>query len=85
MNMSNTYYVVLGKVIQRERLRRKTSQSDLAIQCGIGQSHLSRVEAGTLHPPIHTVRRIATALGVSFVDIIEEAEAEMALLERISP
>ena len=56
-------------------LRGKRSQEDLAHEAGISTSTLSRLERGLHQPSLSTLRKIATALGVSLVDLIDTAES----------
>lgn len=50
--------------LQALRIANKLSQRDLAAKSGIMQSHLSALERGATRPNLHTLVRLATALGV---------------------
>lgn len=56
--------------------RRGKSQRWLAEQTGIGATGLSRRLAGQIPFTVDELRRIASALGVSTVTLIAEAEAD---------
>jgi transcriptional regulator with XRE-family HTH domain len=56
-------------------LRGERTQEDLAHEAGISTSTLSRLERGLHQPSLSTLRKIATALGVSLVDLIDTAES----------
>jgi transcriptional regulator with XRE-family HTH domain len=64
--------VSVGTTIKLQRGER--SQEDLAHEAGISTSTLSRIERGLHQPSLPTLRKIAAALGVSLVDLIEAAE-----------
>lgn len=53
------------------RLTHKWSQKHLEMKCGLGQSHISRLERGE-RPNAHiaTVSKLATALGVPVQELI---------------
>jgi len=54
-------------------LRRCQSRtlSDVAGQCGFTVSFLSKIESGKTSPPLATLAKIATALGISLADLID--------------
>ena len=51
--------------IQEERLARKLSQLDLALEAGISQGYLAMVESHQKIPTITTIFKIARALNIS--------------------
>jgi len=53
------------------RSKRGISQADLAARVNIGQPHLSRVERGIVQPRTDLLVRIAGALDVPVVRLIE--------------
>jgi transcriptional regulator with XRE-family HTH domain len=68
----NVYRVSVGVTIKR--LRGERPQEDLAHEAGISTSTLSRVERGLHQPSLPTLRRLATALGVSLAELIDAAD-----------
>lgn len=44
---------------------------DIAGQCGFTVSFLSKIESGKTNPPLATIAKIATALGISLADLID--------------
>lgn len=64
----------LGSAIKRLRLDRGLTQEDLAHSAGITTGTLSRTESGETSPSWRTVRRIATALGISAADLVAAGE-----------
>jgi transcriptional regulator with XRE-family HTH domain len=54
------------------RLRKESglTQEQLAEKCGLSQQYLSKLEQGRRNPTIVTLYEIATALGVSQVDLV---------------
>jgi transcriptional regulator with XRE-family HTH domain len=69
----NVYYVPIGPTIRR--LRGERPQEDLAHEAGISTSTLSRIERGLHEPALATLRKLAVALGVSLVELVEAAES----------
>lgn len=56
-------------------LRAKRPQEELAHEAGISTSTLSRIERGLHQPSLPTLRKLATALGVSLAELIDTAES----------
>ena len=56
------------------RLQKRTLK-DVAAQCGFTESLLSKIESGKTTPPLATLARIATALGVGLSDLIDGERA----------
>ncbi|MEA3030149.1 MAG: hypothetical protein QOG13_1474 [Sphingomonadales bacterium] len=54
------------------RLRREAglTQEQLAERCGLSQQYLSDLERGKLNPTVVTLYELATALGVSHVELV---------------
>ena len=61
----------LGRKIKEARFRQGMSQYELAEKSGVDQSHISRIENGTLSAQLDTLTAIANALDVklSLTDI----------------
>ncbi len=54
----------LVKEISKKRKQLKISQRELANRCGLPQSTIGRIEAGTVTPSIPTLQKIANELGM---------------------
>lgn len=74
--------VVVGRVIQQFRDKKKQSQELVSGFAGIGRTHLSAIERGERKPTLETLFRIADALGVRPSTIIAAIEEE---LEKSTP
>jgi transcriptional regulator with XRE-family HTH domain len=59
-----------------KELRGDQSQEDLAHDAGISVSTLSRIERGLHKPELTTLRRLAAALAVPLIELVEAAEAD---------
>jgi len=67
-----------GQRLRQTRIRGGMSQSDLEEASGIPKARLSRYENGHVAPSIHTLERLARALGVSEAALLGD---ERAILE----
>ena len=47
----------------KARLAKKLTQKELAVQAGVSQTVIARLESGTNNPTIATVSRVASVLG----------------------
>jgi transcriptional regulator with XRE-family HTH domain len=54
----------IGGAIQLARTKRKLSQRELAERAGISVSYLSLLERSLRDPPLSTLQKIASALGI---------------------
>ncbi len=63
----------VGNRIQELRNEKGMKQVDLAakIQGDIDTTNISRIESGRTNPTIHTLYRIAVALEVSLIDLLD--------------
>ena len=63
----------VGKRIQDLRLSKDLKQIDLAskIQGDIDTTNISRIESGRTNPTVYTLYRIANALEVTLIDLID--------------
>ena len=48
------------------------TQAELSEKSGLSQEHISRIENGKFTPNVKTADRIASALGVTLMDILKE-------------
>lgn len=62
-------YKLIGRRIQKERLRAKMTQDELAEAANFSKGHLGHIETGTANVGLKTLIRIANALHVT-VDIL---------------
>lgn len=60
-----------GKRIQKERLKRKLSQQELGLACGISIEYISKIENGKVNPTIKTLNKIAKKLSLKITDLFE--------------
>jgi transcriptional regulator with XRE-family HTH domain len=54
---------VIGDDLRRFRIDSAASQATVAREAGIDRSHLTRIEAGAVHPSLESLIAIATAMG----------------------
>lgn len=73
MRRSKDPQPALGAAIRDLRGKRDMTQEALAHEAEITVGHLSMIERGLANPTWGTVGRIATALGVSVVDVAKLA------------
>ena len=65
----------LGRNIQKLRLAKGLSLSQLALDAGLAKSNLSRIEQGEGNPTIETIWRLAVQLDTPFGDLIASLES----------
>ncbi len=63
-------YELLGRNLQRYRLEKQLSLSQLAKDAGIAKSNLSRLEQGQANPTLDTIWRLAVRLDVPFSHLV---------------
>ena len=61
---------LVGDNCQRIRTERGLTQEQLSERSGLSQQYLSDLERGRRNPTIITIYEIASALGVSHVDLV---------------
>ena len=61
---------LVGRNAARIRKEQGLTQEQLAERCGMSQQYLSKLEQGRRNPTLVTVYEIATALGVSHMDLV---------------
>lgn len=61
---------LVGRNAARIRKEKGLTQEQLAERCGLSQQYLSGLERGRRNPTIVTLYEIATALGVSHIDLL---------------
>ncbi|QRV24620.1 helix-turn-helix domain-containing protein [Marinomonas foliarum] len=65
----------LGRNIQKLRMAKGLSLSQLALDAGLAKSNLSRIEQGEGNPTIETIWRLAVQLDTPFGDLIASLES----------
>lgn len=69
-------YRKMGMEIKIRRLRADISQSDLAKQIGVSQSHLCNVENGRLSPSLRLLLSLRKLLGCTIDELLIGADTE---------
>lgn len=64
----------LARAIRKLRADADLNQKDLALRVELDPSQMSRLEQGVANPSWGTVRRVASALGVTLADLADLAE-----------
>lgn len=65
--------VALGSVVRSKRVKKKLSQAAVAETAGIAMSNYQRREDGRNEITVSELERIAAAVGVSALSLVEEA------------
>lgn len=68
--MQKEDFLKLGYKIKFERGKQKVSQLELALKTGLTTRTVSRIECGTIDPKLSTLSKIADALGIKIVDLL---------------
>lgn len=66
----------LASTLRHFREQKGMAQETLGIESGIGRSHMSRIERGTVNPAFLTVVRLLPHLGVTFAQFVAEFERQ---------
>lgn len=61
-----------GEKIERIRMAREWSRTELARRAGVHEDDLARIENGGRRPSASTLSAIAKALGVSFAGLLSD-------------
>jgi transcriptional regulator with XRE-family HTH domain len=62
----------LGDRMRMHRARLQLSQKDLGKQVGLSANSISALELGQVDPRVEVIRRVAKALGVTFLYLVGE-------------
>jgi transcriptional regulator with XRE-family HTH domain len=65
-----------GAFVHRLRLERGITQESLAFEANVTIATLSRIERGVTAPKVGTLRKIATALGMSLAELVMAVDQE---------
>lgn len=68
---------ILAENMRRERLKRGLSQEALADACGLHRTYIGSVERRERNISIDNVQRIAEALEMAPVDLLQEPSGEL--------
>lgn len=63
---------LVGRNFQRIRMARGLTQEQVAELSGFSQQYLSDLERGLRNPTVVTVHELATALGVTHLDLLAD-------------
>ena len=63
--------VLVGENVRKVRLKRGLTQERFAEKSGFSQQYLSSLENGQRNPSIVTIYELATALGVSHLELLK--------------
>lgn len=64
------------------RTERQWSQMELARRSGVSQSFVNYLEAGTKQPTLTTLAKLASAFGVTIMDLLEDGEQPFVKKDR---
>lgn len=62
--MSNSIRIKFGQNVRRIRSLKQVSQEELAFSCGLHRTYISDIERGVRNISIDNIEKIALALGV---------------------
>ena len=65
---------IFGEIIRKLRLERKISQEVLAFDADIDRTYISDIEKGERNISIQVAYKLASALQISFSELIKEIE-----------
>lgn len=65
---------LVGRNVKRVRLEKGLTQEDFADKSGFSQQYVSGLESGHRNPTIVTLHELATALGVSVIELIQPSK-----------
>lgn len=63
--------------IKFERMKRNLSQEDLALAAGLNRNTVGNIERGYASPTIDTLEKIANALGIAFLDLVDVSKVDL--------
>ena len=61
---------LVGQNLKRIRLKKGLTQEQFVVLSGFSKQYISGLEGGQRNPTVVTVYEIATALGVSYLDLL---------------
>ena len=75
--MSTTPASALGQFIREQRQLARLSLRELSRLTSVSNAYLSQVERGIHQPSLRVLRAVATALGVSFEEMVRHSDADV--------
>jgi transcriptional regulator with XRE-family HTH domain len=70
---------LVGRNVRRIREKRRLTQEEFAEISGFSQQYISGLERGHRNPTVITLYELASALGVSHVDLVRPPKASRRL------
>ena len=61
---------LVGRNVRRIRMKKRMTQEEFAERSGFSQQYLSGLERGQRNPTVITLYELATALGVSHMELV---------------
>ena len=58
-------------------MKRKLSQNELAFAAGISRAGLSKIETGKVSPNIDTLEKIANALNIDSLELLDVSKVDL--------
>ncbi|CDE89629.1 TPA: XRE family transcriptional regulator [Candidatus Gastranaerophilales bacterium HUM_20] len=74
---TNKIHIKIGLKIKLERAKRKLSQEKLAELADLSKTHVGDIERGTTIPTIETLNRIANALDITLVELVDVSKVDL--------
>ena len=72
-NRQDPVLLALGHAIRRIRLAKEISQENLALLAEVDRSYVGRVERGDNNVAILTLSKLAFAMNITLVELMQEA------------
>lgn len=73
-----------GEKIKYLRMQKRLTQKEVASRCGIADSAIRKYESGKVTPKLETIQKIATALNVPFISLLDnDNDIGAALVHKI--
>ena len=63
--------------VKFERQKKGLSQEELAFSAGLSRNALWKIESGRVSPTISTLEKIADALGIEFLALMDVSKVEL--------
>lgn len=74
---TNKIHIKIGLKIKLERAKRKLSQEKLAELADLSKTHVGDIERGTTIPTVETLNRIANALDITLVELVDVSKVDL--------
>ena len=62
--------IVIGQLIRKKRIEKRTTQESLALQCSIDRSYIGRIERGEVNLTVEKLYEIASVFEVDVRDLL---------------